>query len=51
MLLVSFELDEIMSLSDRIDVIYAGQIVDEVSGKEADENALGLMMAGGGKHA
>ena len=50
-LLVSFELDEIMSLSDRIDVIYAGQIVDEVSGKEADENALGLMMAGGGKHA
>ena len=50
-LLVSFELDEIMSLSDRINVIYAGQIVDEVPGKEADENALGLMMAGGGKHA
>lgn len=46
-LLVSFELDEIMSLSDRIDVIYAGQIVSEVDGKNADENELGLMMAGG----
>lgn len=46
-LLVSFELDEIMSLSDRIDVIYAGKIVSEVDGKNADENELGLMMAGG----
>lgn len=46
-LLVSFELDEIMSLSDRIGVIYAGQIVSEVAGKNADENELGLMMAGG----
>ena len=46
-LLVSFELDEIMSLSDRIDVIYAGKIVSEVEGKNADENELGLMMAGG----
>ena len=49
-LLVSFELDEIMSLSDRIDVIYAGQIVSEVAGKDADENELGLMMAGGEKN-
>ncbi|MDD5955086.1 MAG: ABC transporter ATP-binding protein [Firmicutes bacterium] len=49
-LLVSFELDEIMSLSDRIDVIYAGQIVSEVPGKDADERELGLMMAGGGMH-
>lgn len=48
-LLVSFELDEIMSLSDRIDVIYGGRIVSEVSGKDADENELGLMMAGGRK--
>ena len=46
-LLVSFELDEIMSLSDRIDVIYDGRIVSEVAGKDADENELGLMMAGG----
>lgn len=47
-LLVSFELDEIMSLSDRINVIYDGKIVGEVNGKEADENTLGLLMAGGG---
>ena len=50
-LLVSFELDEIMSLSDKIDVIFNGQIVGSVSGKEADENELGLMMAGGAHHA
>ena len=46
-LLVSFELDEVMSLSDRIDVIYDGRIVGEVAGAAADENELGLMMAGG----
>ncbi len=48
-LLVSFELDEIMSLSDVIDVIFDGRIVASIPGKEADENQLGLMMAGGGK--
>ena len=48
-LLVSFELDEIMSLSDEIDVIFDGKIVSRIPGKEADENTLGLMMAGGGK--
>ena len=48
-LLVSFELDEIMSLSDTIKVIFDGQIVSSIPGKEADENTLGLMMAGGGK--
>lgn len=48
-LLVSFELDEIMSLSDNIAVIFDGQIVDTVPGSEADENTLGLMMAGGKK--
>ena len=46
-LLVSFELDEIMSLSDRIDVIFDGKIVGEVKGEDADEYKLGLMMAGG----
>ena len=50
MLLVSFELDEIMSLSDRINVIFDGNITGEMLGKDADENSLGLMMAGGGKH-
>lgn len=49
-LLVSFELDEVMSLSDRIDVIYDGHIVGSMAGKDADENALGLMMAGGTHH-
>ena len=48
-LLVSFELDEIMSLSDIIDVIFDGQIVSSIPGKDANENDLGLMMAGGGK--
>ncbi|MBR5969725.1 MAG: ABC transporter ATP-binding protein [Lachnospiraceae bacterium] len=46
-LLVSFELDEIMSLSDRIDVIFDGKIVGEVKGEGADEYVLGKMMAGG----
>lgn len=49
-LLVSFELDEIMSLSDRIEVIFDGQIVGSVAGKGADEKELGFMMAGGVKH-
>lgn len=48
-LLVSFELDEIMNLSDRIEVIFDGKITGEVSGKDADENELGLWMAGGKK--
>lgn len=47
-LLVSFELDEIMSLSDRIQVIFDGRMVGEMAGKDADENTLGFMMAGGG---
>jgi len=46
-LLVSFELDEIMSLSDRIEVIFDGQINGSVSGAEADERELGFLMAGG----
>ena len=48
-LLVSFELDEIMSLSDVIDVIFDGRIVCSIPGSEANENDLGLMMAGGKK--
>ena len=47
MLLVSFELDEIMSLSDKIDVIFDGRIVASIPGKDATENELGLLMAGG----
>ena len=49
-LLVSFELDEIMSLSDRIEVIFDGRITGSVPGKDADEKELGFMMAGGKQH-
>ena len=49
-LLVSFELDEIMSLSDTIDVIFGGKIVSSIPSDQADANELGLMMAGGKKH-
>ncbi len=45
-LLVSFELDEIMKLSDRIAVIYEGKIVGWVDPKETTEEELGLLMAG-----
>ena len=44
-LLVSVELDEIMSLSDRILVMFDGHIVGEVPAGRADEKTLGLMMA------
>ncbi|MGD9890708.1 MAG: ABC transporter ATP-binding protein [Dehalococcoidia bacterium] len=46
-LLVSAELDEVMSLADRIAVIYRGGIVGEVPAASADAEALGLLMAGG----
>ena len=45
-LLVSVELDEIMGLSDRIMVMNDGRRVGTVEAAEADENTLGLMMAG-----
>ena len=47
-LVVSVELDEILSLADRILVMFAGRIVGEVDGGRADERTLGLMMAGRG---
>jgi general nucleoside transport system ATP-binding protein len=47
-LLVSLELDEIMSLADRILVMYKGQVLAEVAGDAATEEGLGLLMAGGG---
>ncbi|BCS89142.1 ABC transporter ATP-binding protein [Pseudodesulfovibrio sediminis] len=45
-LLVSVELDEILSLADRILVLFEGCIVGELTAEEADECTLGLMMAG-----
>lgn len=46
-LLVSFELDEIMDLSDNIAVIFDGKIVGEKPSKETNELELGRLMAGG----
>ncbi len=46
-LLVSFELDEIMSLSDRIAVMFSGEITGILNSKETNEHELGLLMAGG----
>jgi ABC-type uncharacterized transport system ATPase subunit len=48
-LLISFELDEIMNVSDRIAVIYEGQIVAVLNPKETTEQELGLLMAGSKK--
>ena len=45
-LLISAELDEIRSLSDRIAVMYEGKIVDVVT-PEATEEQLGILMTGG----
>jgi len=47
-LLLSLELDEVMSLADRILVMFKGQIVAEIAAGEATEEGLGLLMAGGG---
>ena len=45
-LLVSLELDEVMSLSDRILVMYEGEIVGELDPKQTNVQELGLYMAG-----
>ncbi|MDR2629456.1 MAG: ABC transporter ATP-binding protein [Spirochaetaceae bacterium] len=47
-LLVSSELSEIMSLSDRIAVMYKGEIVGEMEAKNASVSEIGLLMAGTG---
>ena len=44
-LLVSVELEEIMSLADRILVMFDGKVVGEVPASVANEQILGLMMA------
>jgi general nucleoside transport system ATP-binding protein len=45
-LLVSVELDEVLSLSDRIAVMFDGQIMGERLPQNTDERELGLLMAG-----
>jgi ABC-type uncharacterized transport system ATPase subunit len=46
-LLVSVELEEIMSLADRILVLYRGEIQGELDAKTATEEEVGILMAGG----
>jgi ABC-type uncharacterized transport system ATPase subunit len=50
-LLISADLDEILDLSDRIAVMYAGRIVDTVQSEEAEIEKLSLMMAGAYQHS
>ncbi len=45
-LLISTELEEILTLSDRIAVMYEGEIVAVIDAGDADINELGLLMAG-----
>ncbi|RKQ30417.1 ABC transporter ATP-binding protein [Oceanobacillus halophilus] len=45
-LLISFELDEIMNVSDRIAVMFDGKIVATLKPEETNEQELGLLMAG-----
>lgn len=48
-LLMSLEMEEVLNVSDKIAVIYEGEIVGIVNAKETDENELGLMMSGSKK--
>jgi simple sugar transport system ATP-binding protein len=49
--LVSAELDEVLEMSDRIVVMYRGELVAERDGRTADKSDIGLLMATGGKPA
>ncbi len=49
-LLISAELDEVLSLSDRVAIIYEGQIVGIVDPEKVSQQELGLMMTGGKKN-
>jgi simple sugar transport system ATP-binding protein len=46
-LVISAELDEILALSDRIAVMYRGEVVAVVESKTVTKEQLGLWMAGG----
>jgi general nucleoside transport system ATP-binding protein len=48
-LLVSAELDEVLELSDRIAVMYRGEIVALIDGPTANKEEVGLIMATGGR--
>jgi ABC-type uncharacterized transport system ATPase subunit len=48
-LLISAELDEVLELSDRIGVMYRGDLVAVVDARQADREEIGLLMATGGR--
>lgn len=50
-LLISLELDEVLSVADTIGVIYDGSINGTFSQDQADEKTIGLLMAGGKQNA
>ena len=50
-LLISFELDEILKLSDRIVVMFGGEIVKTLDPKQTNQEEIGIYMAGGRPHA
>jgi simple sugar transport system ATP-binding protein len=45
-LLVSFELDEVMDLADRVAVMYRGRIIGELEGERLTRENVGVLMAG-----
>ena len=45
-LLISEDLDELLALSDRLLVLYEGEIVGRLAAEEATAERLGLLMAG-----
>lgn len=50
-LLISEELDELLELSDRVAVIYEGELVGEFEAESADINTIGLMMTGAARRS
>ena len=48
-LLISAELDEVLELSDRIGIMYRGELVAIVDARQADKEEVGLLMATGGR--
>ncbi|HEY9615307.1 MAG TPA: ABC transporter ATP-binding protein, partial [Microcoleaceae cyanobacterium] len=49
-LYISTELEEVLAMSDRIAVMYAGQFVEILEAAQATREAIGLLMAGGTQH-
>jgi simple sugar transport system ATP-binding protein len=50
-LLFSEDLEELLSLSDRLVVLYEGRVVGRMAASEADPEGLGMLMAGRGEAA